>query len=89
VACGAQGRVADSLCAEGTPPRLRLALTTRCRKPACRRRRVAEAAALGVALGEPMPLFGASFVLSNIVSNVPAVMLLLPAATHTLAVTAG
>jgi Na+/H+ antiporter NhaD/arsenite permease-like protein len=50
---------------------------------------VAEAAALGVALGEPMPLFGASFVLSNIVSNVPAVMLLLPAATHTLAVTAG
>jgi len=46
---------------------------------------VAEAAALGVHLGEPMPLFGASFVLSNIVSNVPAVMLLLPVAKHALA----
>jgi Na+/H+ antiporter NhaD/arsenite permease-like protein len=46
---------------------------------------VAEFAALGVHLGEPMPLFGASFVLSNIVSNVPAVMLLLPVAQHALA----
>ena len=39
-------------------------------------------AAAGVALGEPWPLFGATFVLSNVVSNVPAVMLLLPAATE-------
>ncbi len=36
-------------------------------------------------LHEPVLLFGASVVLSNIVSNVPAVMLLLPAATHPLA----
>jgi len=36
----------------------------------------------GVPLGDPAPLFGASFVLSNVVSNVPATMLLLPAATH-------
>ncbi|MBL8956722.1 MAG: anion transporter [Myxococcaceae bacterium] len=36
-------------------------------------------------LSEPYALFGASVVLSNIVSNVPAVMLLLPAATHALA----
>ena len=35
----------------------------------------------GVPLGSPAPLFAASFLLSNIVSNVPAVMLLLPAAT--------
>jgi Na+/H+ antiporter NhaD/arsenite permease-like protein len=32
-----------------------------------------------------MPLFGATFVLSNIVSNVPAVMLLLPVAQHAFA----
>jgi Na+/H+ antiporter NhaD/arsenite permease-like protein len=32
-----------------------------------------------------LPLFVASFALSNIVSNVPAVMLLLPVATHELA----
>jgi Na+/H+ antiporter NhaD/arsenite permease-like protein len=31
------------------------------------------------------PLFATTFVLSNIVSNVPAVMLLLPSVTHTLA----
>jgi Na+/H+ antiporter NhaD/arsenite permease-like protein len=31
-----------------------------------------------VPLGAPAPLFGVTFVLSNIVSNVPAVMLLLP-----------
>ena len=34
----------------------------------------------GFALREPAPLFAATFALSNIVSNVPAVMLLLPAA---------
>jgi Na+/H+ antiporter NhaD/arsenite permease-like protein len=42
-------------------------------------------AAYGMDLHEPLPLYLASFVLSNIVSNVPAVMLLLPAATHELA----
>jgi Na+/H+ antiporter NhaD/arsenite permease-like protein len=36
----------------------------------------------GVPLAEPAPLFAAIFVLSNVVSNVPAVMLLLPAATE-------
>ena len=36
----------------------------------------------GVPLAEPAPLFGTIFVLSNLVSNVPAVMLLLPAATE-------
>jgi Na+/H+ antiporter NhaD/arsenite permease-like protein len=35
----------------------------------------------GYSLGEPATLFGATFLLSNLVSNVPAVMLLLPAAT--------
>ena len=35
-------------------------------------------AAQGVALGEPVPLFAATLLLSNLVSNVPAVMLLLP-----------
>lgn len=39
-------------------------------------------AATGLPLVEPAPLFGATFVLSNLVSNVPAVMLLLPAATE-------
>ena len=39
-------------------------------------------AAAGAPLAEPAPLFVAAFVLSNIVSNVPAVMLLLPAATE-------
>ena len=39
-------------------------------------------AAAGLALAEPAPLFGAAFILSNLVSNVPAVMLLLPAATE-------
>lgn len=39
-------------------------------------------AGAGVALAEPAPLFAAAFVLSNVVSNVPAVMLLLPAATE-------
>lgn len=39
-------------------------------------------AAAGFPLAEPAPLFAATLVLSNIVSNVPAVMLLLPAATE-------
>jgi Na+/H+ antiporter NhaD/arsenite permease-like protein len=39
-------------------------------------------AAQGFALTEPGPLFAAALVLSNVVSNVPAVMLLLPAATE-------
>ncbi|MBP7776338.1 MAG: anion transporter [Acidobacteria bacterium] len=34
----------------------------------------------GVALDDPLNMFGATLVLSNLVSNVPAVMLLLPAA---------
>jgi Na+/H+ antiporter NhaD/arsenite permease-like protein len=42
-------------------------------------------AAAGIDLAHPGPLFFAAFVLSNVVSNVPAVMLLLPAATHELA----
>jgi Na+/H+ antiporter NhaD/arsenite permease-like protein len=41
---------------------------------------VADSGALGLRLDHPAPLFGAAFVLSNIVSNVPAVMLLLPVA---------
>jgi Na+/H+ antiporter NhaD/arsenite permease-like protein len=46
---------------------------------------VADLTALGWALHEPVALGGAAFVLSNVVSNVPAVMLLLPLATHELA----
>jgi Na+/H+ antiporter NhaD/arsenite permease-like protein len=42
-------------------------------------------AGVGVAIDQPGPLFAASFVLSNVVSNVPAVMLLLPVATHAMA----
>ncbi len=41
--------------------------------------------AAGVDLSQPAWLFGASVVLSNLVSNVPATMLLLPFATHPLA----
>jgi Na+/H+ antiporter NhaD/arsenite permease-like protein len=41
---------------------------------------VAWLAAQGVRLSEPATLFGATLVLSNLVSNVPAVMLLLPTA---------
>lgn len=41
---------------------------------------VAALQAQGVHLGEPGPLFAASLLLSNLVSNVPAVMLLLPLA---------
>lgn len=40
---------------------------------------LAALAGLGVHLGEPATLFGATLLLSNLVSNVPAVMLLLPA----------
>lgn len=46
---------------------------------------VRDLAARGFALEHPGPLFGATLILSNAVSNVPAVMLLLPAATHALA----
>jgi len=46
---------------------------------------IRDLAATGVDIAHPVPLFAAAFVLSNIVSNVPAVMLLLPAATHGIA----
>jgi Na+/H+ antiporter NhaD/arsenite permease-like protein len=46
---------------------------------------VDDLAALGIALKDPAALFAGSFVLSNLVSNVPAVMLLLPVAEHALA----
>ena len=46
---------------------------------------VGRMAGFGVDMHQPFPLFMASFVLSNIVSNVPAVMLLLLVATHELA----
>ncbi len=36
----------------------------------------------GLPLGSPLPMFAVAFVASNLVSNVPAVMLLLPAATE-------
>ena len=48
-------------------------------------RAVGELDAFGIVLERPAALFAASFVLSNIVSNVPAVMLLLPVATDPLA----
>jgi Na+/H+ antiporter NhaD/arsenite permease-like protein len=41
--------------------------------------------AAGIHLDQPAPLFLTAFALSNVVSNVPAVMLLLPLATHELA----
>ena len=43
---------------------------------------VADLAALDVDMHQPGPLFLGTFLLSNVVSNVPAVMLLLPAATQ-------
>jgi Na+/H+ antiporter NhaD/arsenite permease-like protein len=46
---------------------------------------IRDLAAAGVDLSHPGPLFATAFVLSNVVSNVPAVMLLLPAATHEIA----
>jgi Na+/H+ antiporter NhaD/arsenite permease-like protein len=48
-------------------------------------RAVAHLGSFGVGLREPVELFVASFALSNVVSNVPAVMLLLPLATDPLA----
>jgi Na+/H+ antiporter NhaD/arsenite permease-like protein len=48
-------------------------------------RLVGDLAAAGVPLQNLGPLFVTTFVLSNIVSNVPAVMLLLPSVAHTLA----
>jgi Na+/H+ antiporter NhaD/arsenite permease-like protein len=45
---------------------------------------VADLAGAGLDLHRPEVLFPATFVLSNVVSNVPAVMLLLPIATHDL-----
>lgn len=45
---------------------------------------VSDSAALGLHLDHPAPLFGTTFLLSNLVSNVPAVMLLLPVANHPL-----
>jgi Na+/H+ antiporter NhaD/arsenite permease-like protein len=43
---------------------------------------VSALAEAGLDLHNLAPLYGASFLLSNVVSNVPAVMLLLPMATH-------
>jgi Na+/H+ antiporter NhaD/arsenite permease-like protein len=43
---------------------------------------IAWLASLGVRLDRPGALFGATFVLSNLVSNVPAVMLLIPVVHH-------
>ena len=48
-------------------------------------RMVAALGAAGLALSDPATLFAVTTVLSNLVSNVPAVMLLLPAADHGLA----
>jgi Na+/H+ antiporter NhaD/arsenite permease-like protein len=48
-------------------------------------RLIADLAAMGVPLQHIGPLFATTFLLSNLVSNVPAVMLLLPSVTHTLA----
>lgn len=46
---------------------------------------VSDLAGMGIDLREPAVLFTVTFVLSNIVSNVPAVMLLLPIAEHDMA----
>ena len=43
---------------------------------------IAHLAAWGIHIEQPAWLFGLTLVLSNLVSNVPAVMLLLPAATY-------
>jgi Na+/H+ antiporter NhaD/arsenite permease-like protein len=45
-------------------------------------RAISALAGAGLPLAEPAALFATTFVLSNVVSNVPAVMLLLPAATE-------
>ena len=47
-------------------------------------RAITALAGLGMDLHDPAPLFGAGAILSNLVSNVPAVMLLLPAATESM-----
>lgn len=44
-------------------------------------RAVSDLAAMGIDLHRPAVLFGSTFLLSNLVSNVPAVMLLLPVAS--------
>ncbi len=46
---------------------------------------IGDLARAGVDLDRPLPLFAATLLLSNAVSNVPAVMLLLPAARHAMA----
>jgi Na+/H+ antiporter NhaD/arsenite permease-like protein len=46
---------------------------------------IGDLASAGIDLAHPGPLFAVTFALSNVVSNVPAVMLLLPAATHEIA----
>jgi Na+/H+ antiporter NhaD/arsenite permease-like protein len=46
---------------------------------------VTQLGSIGIVLQQPVALFVASFALSNVVSNVPAVMLLLPLATDPLA----
>lgn len=46
---------------------------------------IGELASAGLHLDQLAPLFGATFFLSNLVSNVPAVMLLLPLAHHEMA----
>ncbi|CAG9169829.1 anion transporter [Cupriavidus pinatubonensis] len=46
---------------------------------------ISDLADAGLHLDQLAPLFGATFVLSNLVSNVPAVMLLLPLAQHEMA----
>lgn len=46
---------------------------------------ISDLADAGLHLDQLAPLFGAMFVLSNFVSNVPAVMLLLPLAHHEMA----
>ena len=46
---------------------------------------ISDLAAAGVSLQHFAPLFATTFILSNIVSNVPAVMLLLPSVAHSLA----
>ena len=46
---------------------------------------ISELAASGIDVAQPAELFVTAFLLSNLVSNVPATMLLLPLATHPLA----
>ena len=48
-------------------------------------RAVSALATGGWHLEQPGELFAATFLLSNVISNVPAVMLLLPLATHPMA----